>query len=510
MLAFVARDPDPRPVRRRRRSSATRTCRRAGSPGCCTGSTAPAGPPTGRSRVFVVPADGSAPPRAVTPGPFEASGLAWSPDSAVDRIRVGPARGVGPGPGHRPVRRPRRRQPGARGGHRRRAELVPAVVVTRRHGAGRLPQPDPAGVAAAPPGRGDRPGQRQGPGPDARPWTGTARRSAPPSRRPGPAAGCCSASTTAATCTCTWSAPTGRVPRSWSPAATGGCRVGLGRRDAGVRGRHAGQRRRGRRPRPRPGPAGAAGPGRRRLARTRPARRRPARTRPARRRPARSRPAGGGQPERTLTRLSAALTARVALGAPQRFTATSEGGAQVECWAIPPAGAVPGTRYPTLLNVHGGPFTQYGNRLVDDFQLQAAAGFGVLYCNPRGSSGYTEQWGRAIRGPQAESDPGTGWGAVDFADVHGLRRHRLRAVRLDRPRQARHPGRVLRRVHDLVGHRPHRPVQGRLLRAGLQQPAHHGALRRHRRVRPQLRRHRPRHRPGRLPGASPPSPTSPT
>ena len=32
-------------------------------------------------------------------------------------------------------------------------------------------------------------------------------------------------------------------------------------------------------------------------------------------------------------------------------------------------------------------------------RLQAAAGFGVIYCNPRGSAGYSEQWGRAIRGP---------------------------------------------------------------------------------------------------------------
>jgi dipeptidyl aminopeptidase/acylaminoacyl peptidase len=130
-----------------------------------------------------------------------------------------------------------------------------------------------------------------------------------------------------------------------------------------------------------------------------------------------ARPAGGETAERTLTSVTAAFAARVALGAPQRFTARSADGAEVECWAIPPAGAVPGTRYPTLLNVHGGPFSQYGNRFVDDFQLQAAAGFGVLYCNPRGSSGYAEQWGRAIRGPQAEIDPGSGWGTVDFADV---------------------------------------------------------------------------------------------
>jgi dipeptidyl aminopeptidase/acylaminoacyl peptidase len=121
--------------------------------------------------------------------------------------------------------------------------------------------------------------------------------------------------------------------------------------------------------------------------------------------------------ERTLTSLTRPLAARLSLGAPERFTARSADGAEVECWAIPPAGAQPGTRYPTLLNVHGGPFTQYGNRFVDDFQLQAAAGFGVLYCNPRGSSGYSEAWGRAIRGPECASDPGSGWGSVDFDDV---------------------------------------------------------------------------------------------
>jgi dipeptidyl aminopeptidase/acylaminoacyl peptidase len=128
-------------------------------------------------------------------------------------------------------------------------------------------------------------------------------------------------------------------------------------------------------------------------------------------------PAGGGPAERTLTSLTGPFAQRVGLAAPQRFTARSADGSEVECWAIPPAGAVPGTRYPALLNVHGGPFSQYGNRFVDDFQLQAAAGFGVVYCNPRGSSGYSEQWGRAIRGPECEHDPGSGWGGVDFADV---------------------------------------------------------------------------------------------
>jgi dipeptidyl aminopeptidase/acylaminoacyl peptidase len=79
-----------------------------------------------------------------------------------------------------------------------------------------------------------------------------------------------------------------------------------------------------------------------------------------------------------------------------------------------PAGASHGERHPTLLNIHGGPFTQYGNRFFDEFQVQAGAGYAVLYANPRGSSGYSEAWGRAIRGP---INDGPGWGTVDFQDI---------------------------------------------------------------------------------------------
>jgi dipeptidyl aminopeptidase/acylaminoacyl peptidase len=121
--------------------------------------------------------------------------------------------------------------------------------------------------------------------------------------------------------------------------------------------------------------------------------------------------------ERPFTDLTGALAERATLVAPVRFSARSKDGSEVECWALPPLGAEPARRYPTLLNVHGGPFTQYGNRLTDDFQLQAAAGFGVLYCNPRGSSGYSEAWGRAIRWPGSDDEAVTGWGSVDFEDV---------------------------------------------------------------------------------------------
>ena len=70
-----------------------------------------------------------------------------------------------------------------------------------------------------------------------------------------------------------------------------------------------------------------------------------------------------------------------------------------------------------LLNIHGGPYSQYGYGFFDEFQVQSAAGYGVVYCNPRGSSGYGEAWGRAIRGPKCAVDPGVGWGDVDASDV---------------------------------------------------------------------------------------------
>jgi dipeptidyl aminopeptidase/acylaminoacyl peptidase len=118
-----------------------------------------------------------------------------------------------------------------------------------------------------------------------------------------------------------------------------------------------------------------------------------------------------------VTDLTGPFAGRVKLVGPDRFVATAPDGTEVDCWAIPPVGAEPGRRYPTLLNVHGGPFTQYGNRFFDEFHLESGAGFGVIYCNPRGSSGYDEAWGRAIRWPECDVDPGSGWGGVDVDDV---------------------------------------------------------------------------------------------
>ena len=118
--------------------------------------------------------------------------------------------------------------------------------------------------------------------------------------------------------------------------------------------------------------------------------------------------------ERRITDVGAHFSEARELAASERFVATSPDGSEVEAWIIRPVGFAPGARYPTLLNVHGGPFAQYGNRFFDEFQVYAAAGYCVLYANPRGSSGYTESWARAIRGPVAD---GPGWGTVDYEDL---------------------------------------------------------------------------------------------
>jgi dipeptidyl aminopeptidase/acylaminoacyl peptidase len=100
---------------------------------------------------------------------------------------------------------------------------------------------------------------------------------------------------------------------------------------------------------------------------------------------------------------------------PERYTAVSADGYEVDAWVVRPAGFEPGKKYPTLLSIHGGPFSQYATGFFDEFQTYAGAGYVVLFSNPRGGSGYSAEHGRAIRGPL--NDAGPGWGAKDYEDL---------------------------------------------------------------------------------------------
>ncbi|MFZ4811728.1 MAG: S9 family peptidase [Ilumatobacteraceae bacterium] len=110
----------------------------------------------------------------------------------------------------------------------------------------------------------------------------------------------------------------------------------------------------------------------------------------------------------------------------ERFSVpTSDGTDHIDAWIMRPAGFDSTVRYPVLLNVHGGPHTQYGETLFDEAQLQAAAGFVVVMSNPRGSSGREQAWGQAILGPNHHAAPGTGWGSRDVDDVLAVLDHAL-------------------------------------------------------------------------------------
>ena len=110
-------------------------------------------------------------------------------------------------------------------------------------------------------------------------------------------------------------------------------------------------------------------------------------------------------------------TARRSLGWEKFTTPTADGTDEIDAWVMRPVDFDPAERYPVLLNVHGGPHTQYGESFHDEFQMQAAAGFVVVLGNPRGSSGRHTGWGQAIMGPDHPTSPGSGWGTVDVEDV---------------------------------------------------------------------------------------------
>jgi dipeptidyl aminopeptidase/acylaminoacyl peptidase len=100
-----------------------------------------------------------------------------------------------------------------------------------------------------------------------------------------------------------------------------------------------------------------------------------------------------------LSDFSAAFAGTVTAFEQVEVLGSAPDGYPVHGWVVKPAGDGP---HPVLLMIHGGPFAQYGWRLFDEAQVYAGAGYAVVYGNPRGSSGYGEAHGRAIRGNVGE------------------------------------------------------------------------------------------------------------
>jgi dipeptidyl aminopeptidase/acylaminoacyl peptidase len=117
-----------------------------------------------------------------------------------------------------------------------------------------------------------------------------------------------------------------------------------------------------------------------------------------------------GTDEVQLTRHNAVLRSQVVLSAARPISFTSTDGQAVEGWIILPPGILAGgPAVPLILSIHGGPHGAYGERFTLQFQLWATAGYAVLFTNPRGSTGYGEDFLWATWGG--------GWGGLDYEDL---------------------------------------------------------------------------------------------
>ncbi|WP_026838238.1 alpha/beta hydrolase family protein [Gillisia sp. JM1] len=76
----------------------------------------------------------------------------------------------------------------------------------------------------------------------------------------------------------------------------------------------------------------------------------------------------------------------------------------IQGWIVTPPDFDPNKKYPLILEIHGGPFASYGNVFSAEIQLMAAAGYVVLYTNPRGSTGYGEEFGNLIHHDYPNND----------------------------------------------------------------------------------------------------------
>ena len=95
-------------------------------------------------------------------------------------------------------------------------------------------------------------------------------------------------------------------------------------------------------------------------------------------------------------------------------------GLAIDYWMALPPGYQPGRRYPTILEIHGGPFSSYAPAWSNDVQLYAAAGYVVLYANPRGSTSYGDSFANQIHHDYPSHDYDDLISVVDDAIAKGV------------------------------------------------------------------------------------------
>lgn len=128
----------------------------------------------------------------------------------------------------------------------------------------------------------------------------------------------------------------------------------------------------------------------------------------------------GGSATR-ITRLNDDLFAAKELGAVERITwKSSADGRDIEGWLVKPPNFDATKKYPLILEIHGGPFAAYGPQFSGEVQLYAAAGYVVLYTNPRGSTSYGDEFANLIHHAYPGQDYDDLMSGVDAAVARGF------------------------------------------------------------------------------------------
>ena len=127
-----------------------------------------------------------------------------------------------------------------------------------------------------------------------------------------------------------------------------------------------------------------------------------------------------GRQLRPLTSHNAALMGELQLATTDDFQSKSQDGTEVHGLIVKPAGYTKGTRYPTVLYIHGGPNAQDEHAFAFDREVLAAQGFVVLAINYRGSAGRGAAYQKAIHADWGRLEVMDLLGAVDEAVRQGI------------------------------------------------------------------------------------------
>lgn len=128
-----------------------------------------------------------------------------------------------------------------------------------------------------------------------------------------------------------------------------------------------------------------------------------------------------GRIKKVLTNLNADLLDNRKMGKVEElWYKSSIDGRDIQGWIVYPPNYVSGQKYPLLVENHGGPILNYGDRFSAEIQLYAAAGYVVFYPNPRGSTSYGEEFGNLLYNNYPGEDYNDVMDGVDACIAKGI------------------------------------------------------------------------------------------